>query len=119
MFSMTAPRVVYSTERGRVCGTCGWPEADCRCSNRLAPPDEPVPARIAATVRLEHRASGKSVTVIDGLPRNAPFLESLANELKKSCGAGGRAGEGLVELQGDHRERLRDLLAAKDWTVKG
>jgi translation initiation factor 1 len=59
------------------------------------------------------------VTVVHGLPKNAAFLESLAKELKKSCGAGGKAGADSVELQGDQRDRLRDLLARKGWTIKG
>lgn len=67
------------------------------------------------------------MTVIEGLPRNEAFLEALARELKKSCGTGGRAG-GLipgggqiphVEIQGDQRERLRDLLDRKGWTIRG
>jgi len=57
--------------------------------------------------------------VIHNLPRNTAFLESLAKELKKSCGTGGKAGLDFVELQGDQRERLRDLLAKKGWVVKG
>jgi translation initiation factor 1 len=56
---------------------------------------------------------------VDGLPRNGPFLDALARELKKSCGTGGRSGEGAVELQGDQRERLRELLSKKGWTIKG
>jgi translation initiation factor 1 len=78
-----------------------------------------VPEKITATLRLEHRASGKHVTVIDGLPDNRPYLEGECRTLKKACGAGGTAGEGSIELQGDHRERLRELLVRKGWTVKG
>jgi translation initiation factor 1 len=59
------------------------------------------------------------VTVIDGLPRNAEFVTGLARELKKSCGAGGRVGPDFVEIQGDHRERLRELLERREWQVKG
>ena len=80
---------------------------------------EAVPEKIRATLNLENAGPGKRVTVIHGLPRNESFLESLAKELKKSCGAGGKAGEDSVELQGDQRERLRDLLAKKGWVVKG
>jgi translation initiation factor 1 len=112
-------RLVYSTDAGRRCMTCGWPEKECRCSSSLSAPPEPVPPKITAKLRLENRSSGKSVTVIDGLPKNVTFLDSLARELKKSCGTGGHAGEGLVELQGDQRERLSDLLAKKGWLVKG
>ena len=122
------PRVVYSTGSGRTCPKCGWPAGDCHCSSRLAAPDEPVPAKITARLRVEKRGSGKVVTVIDGLPANRDFLETLARDLKKSCGTGGRVRDPFddgnsfpssVEIQGDHRERLRELLAKKGMTVKG
>jgi translation initiation factor 1 len=111
-------KVVYSSDRGRLCPDCGWPAEDCHCSRTLSP-GEPVPAKITAKLRVENAASGKRVTIIDGLPRNKSFVETLAKELKKSCGAGGRAGDGFVELQGDQRERLHDLLSRKGWVVKG
>jgi translation initiation factor 1 len=62
---------------------------------------------------------GKTVTVIDGLPRNASFVAALATELKRACGTGGAARDGAVELQGDLRDRARDLLTAKGYAVKG
>ena len=116
---MALRRLVYSTDRGCVCRACGWPENQCHCSSTLAAIQEPVPEKITAKLRFEKRASGKGVTVVDGLPNNRGFLESLARELKKSCGTGGRAAEGWVELQGNQRERLRELLAKKGWKVKG
>ena len=71
-------------------------------------------------LRLEKKGrGGKSVTVVANLPRNASFLGTLAAELKKACGTGGTAAEDAVEIQGDHRERLRPLLAAKGYTVRG
>ncbi len=110
-------RVVYSTDRGRVCPTCGWPAADGRCSTRL---DEAVPARVTAKLRLESKGrGGKSVTVVDGLPRNAAFLEELLRALKRSLGTGGTVREGALELQGDRREAIRALLAARGFAVKG
>lgn len=110
-----------------MCRKCGWPEADCRCSSSLGAA-APVPAKIRAALSIEKRGSGKVVTVIDGLPQNRDFLDSLARDLKRSCGTGGRVGRGqtpaggqtpYLELQGDHRERLREILAKKGWTVKG
>ena len=112
-------RLVYSTGKGRVCGKCGWPAEDCRCSSSLGAAAEPVPEKIRAKLRLEKRVSGKNVTVVDGLPRNGPFLDALLKELKKACGTGGGTGDGALELQGDQRERLRELLARRGWTVKG
>jgi translation initiation factor 1 len=78
-----------------------------------------VPDRLTVRLRLENRASGRHVTVVDGLPDNGPYLEDLCRTLKKSCGAGGTVATGSIELQGDHRERLREIFARKGWQVKG
>lgn len=110
-------RSVYETGRGRLCPRCGFPADDCHCSSRA---ESPVPARIACALRFEKKGrAGKSVTVVAGLPRNAAFLAALAAELKKACGTGGTATADAVLVQGDQRERLRPLLAAKGWTVRG
>jgi translation initiation factor 1 len=116
---MGAGRVVYSSDRGRICPSCGWPREDCRCSESPGKPDEAVPEKLSAKLRLENRASGKQVTVVDGLPDHRAFLEGLCRDLKKACGTGGAAGSGSIELQGDQRERLRELLAKKGMGVKG
>ena len=114
---MSDSRSVYQTGKGRVCPTCGWPADDCRCSKAA---EEPVPARLACVLRLEKKGrGGKTVTVVAGLPRNAAFLASLASELKRACGTGGTATDETVEVQGDHRERLRPVLSAKGWRVRG
>ena len=110
-------RTVYATDRGRLCPRCGWPADDCHCS---ANAEEPVPAKITCVLRFEKKGrGGKSVTVVANLPRNATFLAGLAAELKKACGTGGTATEDAVEIQGDQRERLRPLLVAKGYSVKG
>jgi translation initiation factor 1 len=53
---------------------------------------------------------GKSVTVLDGLPKQELFLKDLVSTLKKSCGAGGTylmdKKDGVIEIQGDHRDRV-------------
>jgi translation initiation factor 1 len=116
---MASPRsrTVYSTDAGRVCPRCGWPEKQCRCSDRL---DAPIPEKIVARLSIEKaQRGGKTVTAIDGLPRNQPFLAALASELKRACGTGGTVADGRVEIQGDQREKLRPLLAARGFTVKG
>ena len=112
-------RAVYATGKGRLCGKCGWPIADCRCAATLSAGREAVPSAVTATLRVEKRTSGKSVTVVDGLPDNSGFVAQLAKEWKKACGTGGHPGAGWVELQGDQRERMRELLGKKGWKVKG
>ena len=110
-------RTVYSTASGRICPTCGWPDDNCQCSRAR---EEPVPARPVAKLRLEKKSrGGKTVTVIDGLPRNTAFLKELSQELKRACGAGGSVFDTGVEVQGDMRERVRDVLLKKGFIVKG
>lgn len=112
-------RTVYSTGAGRICATCGWPAADCKCSSTFAR-DEPVPPRVTARLRMEKKGrGGKTVTIVYGLPRNAAFLKELTQELKRVCGTGGSAAEDGVELQGDLRDRVRDHLVKKGFSVKG
>jgi len=112
-------RPIYSTAAGRICSGCGWPERDCKCSSTIGR-DEPVPARIVAKLRMEKKGrGGKTVTLVYGLPRNAGFLKELTQELKRVCGTGGATVEDGVELQGDLRDRVRDVLQKKGYVVKG
>jgi translation initiation factor 1 len=111
-------RLVYSTDRWPICPRCGWPERECKCSSRAA--TESVPDKIVAKLRLEKQGrGGKSVTVIYDLPHNAKFLKELSQELKRACGTGGTVAGNTVELNGDLRERVRDLLSKKGYVVKG
>jgi translation initiation factor 1 len=111
------PRTVFSTETGRVCPKCGWPQKDCRCSVAV---EERIPEKIMVRLRIEKAGRrGKTVTVLDSLPRNRAFLKDLTGELKKACGSGGKAGDNHIEIQGDHREKLRTWLRGRGWIVKG
>jgi translation initiation factor 1 len=112
-------KLVYSTDTGRHCAKCGWPANNCQCSTR-AGVDQPIPSRIVAKLRMEKKGrGGKTVTVVYDLPRNAAFLKDLRSELKRACGAGGAVFEDTVEIQGDLRDRVRDVLAKKGFVVKG
>jgi translation initiation factor 1 len=116
---MRSGRLVYSTDLGRVCPGCGWPARDCKCSQEGAA-DESIPRRIIARLRVEKKGrGGKTVTVVDGLPRSAVFLKDLCQELKRACGTGGTVIDGAVEIQGDLRERVRASLLKKGFVVKG
>ena len=111
-------RLVYSTEKGRICPGCGWPVRTCTCSKGAA--DEPVPARVVAKLRVEKKGrGGKTVTVVYDLPSNAAFLKELCQELKRACGTGGAVSDNTVELQGDLRDRARELLVKRGFVVKG
>lgn len=111
-------RTVYSTDAGRICPGCGWPARDCKCSTASA--EESIPKRIVAKLRMEKSGrSGKTVTVVSGLPHNGEFLKTLSQELKRACGTGGAVLDDGVELQGDLRDRVRLFLQGKGFVVKG
>lgn len=110
-------RLVYSTDRERNerCPRCGELMVACTCASA-----EAVPANLTVKLRLEKGGrGGKAVTVLYDLPRNPEFLKGLAGKLKKACGTGGTAKESTVELQGDYRDRLRQLLPTLGYKVKG
>ena len=61
---------------------------------------------------------GKGVTVVTGVPLAGAALEALATELKKRCGSGGTVKDGVIEIQGDHRDVLVGELGRRGWTVR-
>jgi translation initiation factor 1 len=112
-------RTVYSTATSGKCAKCGWPQRDCKCSSQFKK-EEAVPGRITAKLRMEKKGrGGKAVTVVYDLPDNQAFLKELSQELKRACGAGGAVIEGGVEIQGDLRDRVREILQKKGYIVKG
>lgn len=72
-------------------------------------------ARIA---RDRKRRAGKTVTVISGLRHDPATLEALLTTLKQRCGAGGTLKDGVLEIQGDHRTRVAEVLAALGYQIK-
>lgn len=110
-------RLVYSTGLGETCPECRQARASCRCATAS---EAAIPSVVTARLRLEKAGrGGKTVTVVDDLPRNAAFLKALSQELKKACGVGGTVQASAVELQGDQRDAVRSLLARKGYRVKG
>jgi translation initiation factor 1 len=61
---------------------------------------------------------GKTVTTISGVPLASDALRELAGELKRRCGSGGSAKDGVIEIQGDHRDTLVAELEDRGYTVK-
>ncbi|MBJ7220981.1 MULTISPECIES: stress response translation initiation inhibitor YciH [unclassified Brenneria] len=97
--------LVYSTETGRI---------------------KPAEEKVARSpgdgiVRIQRQTSGrkgKGVCVISGIDLDNGALDKLAAELKKKCGCGGSVKDGVIEIQGDKRDLLKQLLEAKGMKVK-
>jgi translation initiation factor 1 len=60
---------------------------------------------------------GKAVTTVSNLPLDDAALRELAGRLKRRCGVGGSAKDGVIELQGDHRDVVVELLRADGYRV--
>jgi len=112
---MQDSRLVYSTELGKTCPQCRQAVADCRCSaqRRVAAGDG-----IVRVSRQSKGRGGKTVTVVSGVLLDADALAALGKRLRTACGAGGTAKDGVLEVQGDHVERVMALLSEAGWTVK-
>jgi translation initiation factor 1 len=105
---------VYSTEAGRLCPACRKAVAACTCRGAAAAP------RGDGTVRVGRETKGrkgKGVTVVTGLPLVGEALAELARDLKQRCGSGGTVKDGVVEIQGDHRDRVVAELAGRGYRV--
>jgi translation initiation factor 1 len=104
--------LVYSTEQGRMCPVCRQAIANCSCSSNTAVPSGDGIVRIGRETR-----NGKTISVVRGVLLDASALTALGKELKNLCGTGGTVKDGVIEIQGDHREKIAKHLSAR-WKVK-
>jgi translation initiation factor 1 len=116
---MTNSRLVYSTESGRICSKCQKPQSECICKKELskAQPKDRQDGIIRIRREVKGR-KGKTVTVISGFQPGQADLKALAKQLKQMCGAGGSVKDGVIIIQGDHREKLLKLLKEQGYEVK-
>lgn len=129
-------RLVYSSNPtlNQKCAKCKEAVSECVCVLEATLGSN----AIVAVLRIEKSGrGGKTVTVIDRLPKSEAFLKELCTELKKKCGSGGSIQVGgesrfspkppsgitgnyaAIEIQGDKRETIRSVLSKKGMTVKG
>jgi translation initiation factor 1 len=107
--------LVYSTEAGRMCPACRRPVAACVCQQASAAPAGDGIVRVS---RETKGRAGKGVTLVKGLALDAAALALLGKQLRAACGSGGTVKDGVIEVQGDHGERVIALLRAQGHTVK-
>ncbi|MFH1570645.1 MAG: translation initiation factor Sui1 [Gemmatimonadota bacterium] len=108
---------VYSTDHGRLCPECGRPAAQCACRQRQPAPAARGDGVVRVGRQTQHR-KGKGVTVVTGVPLTGEALEELARDLKQRCGAGGTVRDGVIEIQGEHRDALVAELQKRGYAVK-
>lgn len=111
-----ADPLVYTTGQGRLCADCRQPVARCRCKDAAS--GQPAGDGIVRVRRETSGRKGKGVTVIRGIPLDGAELADLARALKRLCGSGGTLKQGVIEIQGDHVDRLIGELKSRGWQVK-
>jgi translation initiation factor 1 len=102
-------RPVYSTTDG-----------DLRKARPQQVRDHRTPAHPPRRVKVRRETAGrrgKAVTTVSGVPVGDDELKALAGRLKKRCGVGGSAKGGVIELQGDHRHVVVEVLRAEGYDV--
>jgi len=103
-----------SSRDGRIVYTTGV--------GRIAPPpakkNEPRADGVVRVRRETARRGGKTVTTIQGVPAAESALKELAGELKRLCGTGGTLKDRVIEIQGDHRDKIVAALTQRGYSVK-
>ncbi|MEQ8313942.1 MAG: stress response translation initiation inhibitor YciH [Gammaproteobacteria bacterium] len=108
-------RLVYSTSGDNHCPGCNKPLHKCSCKA----PSTSTSGQTGVRIRRETKGrAGKQVTVIEGLTVAASERKTLLKKIKSRCGTGGTQKGDLLEIQGDHREVIKELLEQQGYQVR-
>lgn len=112
-------RLVYSTESGRLCSNCGKPTKDCSCKGKKKRSQSNIQSDEIIRIRREKKGrKGKTVTSISGFQEPNDTLKQIAKKLKSLIGTGGSIKDGVIVIQGDHREVVQRTLKEQGFKVK-
>lgn len=103
----------FSTQHGDLCSICFEPTSRCRCTD----PNQ----RGDGVVRVGRSTKGRKgagVTTVEGLRLPQAELKALAKDLKRQCGSGGTVRDGVIEVQGEHRDRILACLQQRGIIAK-
>jgi translation initiation factor 1 len=93
-----------------ICTVCGLPKELCMC-------EEIAREQQQIKIFTDTRRYGKVVTVVEGFNSADIDLPELARKLKNKCAAGGTHKDGRIELQGDHKKKVKETLTEMGFTV--
>ena len=107
--------LVYSTESGTTCPECEKSIVECSCNPSANARDGLKTVRVSSTNKGR---KGKTVTLIERLRMNPSDLKAYAGKLKKKTGTGGSLKDGVIEIQGDYRDKVGGILKKDGWEVR-
>ena len=93
-----------------ICPVCGYPKELCVCED-IAREQQNI------MIFTEKRRYGKLVTIVEGINPADINLDDLAKELKTKCASGGTVKQGKIELQGDHKRTVGEVLKKMGFMV--
>jgi translation initiation factor 1 len=106
--------LIYSTHHGSMCPVCRRPMTECTCKRDESPRGD----GIVRVGRETKGRKGAGVTIVTGVPIRPSELAELASRLKKKCATGGTVRDGVIEIQGDHRDKVVAELTTLGYKVK-
>ena len=116
---MDNSRLVYSTESGKICPLCRKPILDCTCKKKKSRSQTNI--KYDGTIRIQREVKGrkgKTVTTVSAFQLADDELKNLAAQLKRRCGTGGSVKDGVIIIQGDHRDSLFTELKNRGFKAK-
>ncbi|CAG9244004.1 translation initiation factor Sui1 [Paraburkholderia caribensis] len=108
--------LVYSTDAGRMCPECRQALAACIC--QAVARTQPAGDGVVRVTRVTKGRGGKSVTLVKGLALDPLALAALGKQLRTACGSGGTVKGGVIEVQGDHCDRIIEALRKDGHSAK-
>jgi len=93
-----------------ICDICGLPKEICVCED-IAREQQRI------TIAVDKRRYGKMMTIVDGINPHDLDIDALVSNLKSICACGGTIKDGKIELQGDHRTKVKEALEKMGFVV--
>ena len=110
-----AARIIYSTGIGSLCPNCRRPVRECVCPKGAPGAAQATSVRVGREIKGR---AGRGVTTVTGLALSLSDIDALAGQLKRRCGSGGTVRDGVIEIQGDHRDLIVAELTKLGWPAK-
>ena len=116
---MDNSRLVYSTVTGKICPSCQKSVAECSCKKKKSRSQTKI--KYDGIIRIQREVKGckgKTVTTVSAYQLADDELKNLATQLKRRCGTGGSVKDGVIIIQGDHRDTLVTELKNRGFKAK-